>query len=71
MICSCLFEDNDRNFTQTLFSGYENSLFIWNTATFLFIDYFATNYILAAIITYLLHQVRLNFNGNDTKFLFF
>jgi hypothetical protein len=62
IISSCLFQDTDRNFTKVLFSGYENSLFIWNTATFVFIDYFATNYVLAAIITYLLNQVRMNFN---------
>jgi hypothetical protein len=54
--------DIDRNFTKTLFSGYENSLFIWNTATFLFVDYFAFNYVLAAIITYLLNLVRIIFD---------
>lgn len=51
-------QDPDRNFMKTLFCGYENSLFIWNMATFLFIDYFASNYVLAAILTYLLNEVR-------------
>ncbi|CAF1576458.1 unnamed protein product, partial [Adineta ricciae] len=54
---STFFIDVDRNFTKILFCGYENSLFIWNTATFLFIDYFASNYVLAAIITYLLNLI--------------
>ncbi|CAF1345544.1 unnamed protein product [Adineta steineri] len=54
---SIFYIDLDRNFTKTLFAGYENSLFIWNTATFLFIDYFAMNYVLAAIITYFLNLI--------------
>ncbi|CAF3770661.1 unnamed protein product [Rotaria sp. Silwood1] len=51
--------DHDRNFSKTIFAGYENSLFIWNTATFLFVDYFASNYVLAAIITYLLNLIAV------------
>ncbi|CAF1347685.1 unnamed protein product [Rotaria magnacalcarata] len=54
----CIFYiDADRNFAKTLFAGYENSLFMWNMATFLFVDYFAFNYILAAVITYLLNSI--------------
>jgi hypothetical protein len=41
-----------------MFAGHENSLFIWNMATFLFIDYLAFNYVLAAVITYILNLVR-------------
>ncbi|UJR08253.1 hypothetical protein I4U23_012526 [Adineta vaga] len=51
--------DADRNFSKTIFAGYENSFFIWNTATFLFIDYFASNYVLAAIVTYLLNLIAV------------
>ncbi|CAF1194078.1 unnamed protein product [Rotaria sordida] len=54
---SIFYIDPDRNFTKAIFAGYENSLFIWNMATFLFIDYFAFNYVLAAIITYLLNLI--------------
>ncbi|CAF3358734.1 unnamed protein product [Rotaria socialis] len=54
----CIFYvDADRNFAKTLFAGYENSLFMWNMAIFLFVDYFAFNYILAAVITYLLNSI--------------
>lgn len=55
----CSIVDNQKGFTNALFSGHENSLFIWNMATFLFVDYFAFNYVLAAIITYLLNLVRV------------
>ncbi|CAF4483081.1 unnamed protein product, partial [Rotaria sp. Silwood2] len=56
---SIFYIDPDRNFAKTIFAGYENSLFIWNMATFLFIDYFAFNYVLAAIITYLLNLIAV------------
>ena len=49
--------DPDQNFSRVLFIGHENSLFIWNMATFLLVDYFAFNYVLAAIITYILNLV--------------
>lgn len=52
-----LLTDKDKTFTKTLFYGEESTLFIWNTITFLFIDYVSKNYILAAIITYLLNLV--------------
>jgi len=57
-------QDNERNFTRAMFAGHENSLFIWNMATFLFIDYFAFNYVLAAVITYLINLVRMIFISN-------
>jgi hypothetical protein len=52
--------DNERTFTEILFYGAESSLFLWNTVTFLFIDVFAGNYILAAIITYILNAVSID-----------
>jgi small basic protein len=39
-------------------------------ATFLFIDYFASNYILAAIITYLFHQVGKDFDIKIRVFMY-
>ncbi|CAF0826220.1 unnamed protein product [Adineta steineri] len=51
--------DEDKNFSNVMFSGHENSLLIWNMATFLFIDYFAFNYVLAAIITYILNFIAV------------
>jgi hypothetical protein len=52
-----LFVDHEKTFTQILFYGVENSLFIWNLSTFLFIDYLSSNYILATVVTYLLNLV--------------
>ncbi|CAF4828802.1 unnamed protein product [Rotaria sp. Silwood1] len=66
---SRFFIDDEKNFTAALFTGHENSLFVWNMATFLFIDYFAFNYVLAAIITYLLNliavKMRLSFGRRN------
>ncbi|CAF3900474.1 unnamed protein product [Rotaria sordida] len=66
---SRLFIDGEKNFTRSLFTGHENSLFIWNAATFLFIDYFAFNYVLAAIITYIFNfiaeKMRLSFGRRN------
>ncbi len=58
-IDNLFFIDNERTFTQILFYGEENTLFIWNVITFLFIDYLSSNYILAAIITYVLNLVSM------------
>jgi len=44
-----------------MFAGHENSLFIWNMSVFLFVDYFAFNYVLAAVITYIMNMVRIIF----------
>ncbi len=55
------FIDNEKTFTKLLFYGEERSLFMWNMITFLFIDFLATNYVLAAVITYLLNLVRITF----------
>ncbi len=52
--------DNEKTFTEILFYGEESSLFIWNMSTFLFVDFLASNYILAAIITYLLNSVSIH-----------
>jgi len=54
-----LIKDNEKTFTQILFYGEENNLFIWNIITFLFIDFLSSNYILATIITYLLNLVSI------------
>ena len=53
--------DNEKSFTGILFYGEESSLFIWNTVTFLFIDFLATDYVLAAAITYILNSVSIIF----------
>jgi hypothetical protein len=52
-------KDDEKTFTQILFYGEENSLLIWNTITFLFIDFLSSNYVLAAIITYVLNLVSI------------
>ena len=49
--------DNEKTFTQILFYGVERSLLIWNTLTFLFVDILASNFVLAALITYILNGV--------------
>lgn len=49
--------DNEKTFTRILFYGEENSLFIWNLITFLWIDSLATNFVLAAVITYIVNLV--------------
>ncbi|CAF1123716.1 unnamed protein product [Rotaria magnacalcarata] len=56
---SIFFVDNDRNLIRAIFAGHENSLFIWNMATFIFIDYFAFNYVLAGIVTYILNFIAI------------
>ncbi|CAF3346369.1 unnamed protein product [Rotaria socialis] len=56
---SLFFVDNDRNLIRAIFAGHENSLFIWNMATFIFIDYFAFNYVLAGIVTYILNFIAI------------
>ena len=53
--------DNEKTFTRLLFYGEERSLFLWNTATFLFIDVLVANYVLAAAITYILNGVSIHF----------
>jgi len=50
-----------------MFTGHEHSLFMWNMITFLFIDYFAHNYVLAAVVTYLLNLVRTFSNKQKRK----
>ena len=53
-----LFTDTEKNFSKVIFAGYEKSLFLWNMITFLFMLYFVPNYVLAAVVTYLLNMVR-------------
>ncbi|CAF3878723.1 unnamed protein product [Rotaria sp. Silwood1] len=52
-----LFIDNEKTFTEILFYGEESTLFIWNVTTFLFIDFLSGNYVLAAIITYIINAI--------------
>ncbi|CAF0912475.1 unnamed protein product [Rotaria sordida] len=59
-----LFIDNEKIFTKILFYGEENSLFIWNTITFLFIDFISSNYVLAAIITFLLNLIAVGLRNS-------
>ncbi|UJR38011.1 hypothetical protein I4U23_030693 [Adineta vaga] len=61
---SLFFIDNDKTFTKILFYGEENSLFIWNTITFLFIDYLSKNFVLATIITYLLNLIVVSMRNS-------
>ncbi|CAF2968602.1 unnamed protein product [Rotaria sp. Silwood2] len=56
-IDNLLFIDNEKTFTEILFYGEESTLFIWNMITFLFVDVFASNYVLAAIITYIVNSI--------------
>ncbi|CAF1048612.1 unnamed protein product [Rotaria sordida] len=56
-IDNLLFVDNEKNFTNIFFYGEESTLFIWNIITFLFIDILARNYVLAAIITYIVNSI--------------
>lgn len=51
------FIDSEKTFTEILLYGQESSLFIWNLITFLFVDYMAMNYVLAAVVTFLLNLV--------------
>ncbi|CAF0975904.1 unnamed protein product [Adineta ricciae] len=56
---SIFFVDPEKSFRQAMFAGHENSLLMWNMAIFLFIDYFAFNYVLAGIITYILNLIAV------------
>ena len=49
--------DEDNTFKNAIFAGHERKLFIFDLALFLFIDYFAKNYVLAAFICYIVQQV--------------
>ncbi|CAF0975869.1 unnamed protein product [Adineta ricciae] len=61
---SLFFVDNDRTFTKILFYGEEDSLFIWNATTFLFIDYLSQDYVLAAILAYLLNLIAVGLRNS-------
>lgn len=47
------YADDENSFQEALFSGRERKLFFYDLVVFLFVDYFAQNYILAAFITYI------------------
>jgi meckelin len=49
-------KDDGYPFAEALFAGHERSLFIFELSVFLFIDFFAQNYVLAAFITYIAHK---------------
>ena len=58
MIC-LLFLDEDNPYQEVLFTGHERKLFTFDLALFLFVDYFAQNYVLAAFITYIVQKVKI------------
>ncbi|CAF5134235.1 unnamed protein product [Rotaria magnacalcarata] len=64
-----LYVDNEKTFTNILFCGEQSTLVIWNMITFLFIDILAQNYILAAILTYVIDfivvGIRNSFGRNN------
>jgi hypothetical protein len=62
--------DKDNTYVNIFFAGYEISFVTWNMLTFLFIDYFALNYVLAGVITYLLNLVRVTCSLTVGTFLF-
>ena len=47
------------SFVQTIFYGKEVTLFIFDLLVFLFVDFFAQNYILAGFVLYVVSKVRL------------
>ncbi|RNA07664.1 meckelin isoform X1 [Brachionus plicatilis] len=51
------FADENRTFETVLFCGQEQKLFIFDLMTFLFVDYFAKNYVLAAFCVFLVIKV--------------
>jgi len=54
-----LFLDEDNPYQEVLFTGHERKLFTFDLALFLFVDYFAQNYVLAAFITYIVQKVNI------------
>ncbi len=50
-------KDKDKSFEKAIFSGQERRLFIFDLLTFLIVDYFLFDYVLAAVITYVVIKV--------------
>lgn len=68
----CYFYKDDLTcFTDALFYGKERSLFIFETLLFLFVDYFAQSFVLAAIIVYLVSTVREILLLSNRKIVYF
>lgn len=51
------YKDDEKSFEEALFCGKETTFFIFDMLVFLIVDYFAFNYILAAVITYIVKIV--------------
>ena len=67
IICFCVFTDNDGSaFTKIIFWGNEVSLQLFLLSFFSLVDLLATDYVLAAILTYILNMVSVK----TTKSLF-
>jgi hypothetical protein len=49
--------DDGPSFQNVIFAGKERSLFIFDLVLFMFVDYFAQNYVLAAFIFYIVSKV--------------
>ena len=59
-ICFRIFTDNDGSaFTKTIFWGNEVSLQLFLLSFFSLVDLLATDYVLAALLTYLLNMVSV------------
>lgn len=49
--------DDEKSFEKAIFCGNERKLFMFDMLVFVFIDYFAFNYLLAAVVTYIIRIV--------------
>lgn len=54
---SLFFRDHFHTFDKVLMSGKESSFLTFEVMTFVFVDLFATDFILASIVTYLVHRL--------------
>ncbi|CAF0714886.1 unnamed protein product [Brachionus calyciflorus] len=54
------YADENKGFERALFSGQERKLFVFDLITFLFVDYFAKNYVLAAFCVFIVVKI---YNG--------
>lgn len=51
------YADEDKSFESVLFCGQERKLFVFDLLTFLFVDFFAKNYVLSAFVVYIVVKV--------------
>lgn len=52
-----LYNDDSRAFTNVFFFGHEWTLLLWEVLFFAIVDYAATNFVLAGVLTYLQSRV--------------